>query len=108
MRAKEQGKTAARVAAEVVLRDVSMSYPALEHPLNDPGDTPMLHHCIVHERDVRGMIARQHQIISLVDITRVRGGKVDVLDVFLDGEWLEIEGRLDEFVVLWEQAKAAR
>jgi len=67
----------------------------------------MLYDCIVHERDARGLTVRQHQTISLVDITRIRGGRVDVVEVLLDGDWLEIEAKFDEFRLTWERAKAA-
>lgn len=107
VRGKAEGKTAARVAAEVVLRDVSMFDEAINLPLDGQGDNSMLlHQCIVHERSARGIVTRQHQTISLVDISRIRGGRVDVVEVFLDGEWMEIEGKFDEFKVIWERAKA--
>jgi hypothetical protein len=102
------GKTGARVAAEIVLRDLSMSEPFLDSVPTDQGDTRMLlHDCVVHERDARGMFSRQYQTLSLVDIKRIRGGRVGVFEVFIDGEWLEVEGKIDEFRSIWEQAKAA-
>src|SRR5688572_26229592 len=102
-RAKTEGKTAARVAAEVVLRDVSMSTAPIAPVPDDEGDQSMLlHECIVHERDPRGLFSRQYQTLSLVDITRIRGGKVGLVDVRLDGEWLEIEGDFEEFKAKWE------
>jgi|JI10StandDraft_1071094.scaffolds.fasta_scaffold108530_2 hypothetical protein len=68
----------------------------------------LLHECIVHERDARGVIQRQYQTISLVDVTRIREGRVRVVEVRLGGEWLEIESNLDDFRLLWERAKVAR
>ena len=66
----------------------------------------MVYQCVVHEPTGRGMFAREQQTISLVDITRIRGGRVDVVDVFLDGRWMEIEAKFDDFKLLWEGAKA--
>lgn len=103
-RGRDTGKTAARVAAEVVLQDLSMAEP-LELQPQDGGDFMLVHNCVVHERDRGGMISRQHQSLSLVDITRIRGGRVDVFEVFLGGDWLVVEGRFDEFKVIWENAK---
>jgi len=61
--------------------------------------------CIVHESTRDGMFAREQQTISLLDITRIRGGRADLVDVFLGGRWLEIEGDFDAFKKLWERAK---
>lgn len=103
--ARAAGKTAARIAVEIVVRDIGMSTQPLETQLNVEGDTTVLHQCIVHEPTRPGMFAREHQTISLLDVTRIRGGKATVLDVFLGGRWLEIEGDFDAFRKLWETAK---
>jgi hypothetical protein len=105
-RARDVGKTAARVAAEVVLRELSLFEPISELQLME-GQRKMVHQCIVHERDSRGMISRQYQAISLLDITRIRSGRSDVVEVFIGGVWLEIEAKIDEFQATWEQAKAS-
>jgi nucleoside phosphorylase len=69
----------------------------------NPPASPSRLECIVHEPTDRG-IAREHQVISLVDITRIRGGRADVVEVELNGRWLVIEARFDDFKVLWESA----
>lgn len=100
------GKTAARVAAEAVLRSISVPNDVLEAPLQEKGDSSMLlHQCVVHERTARGVFSRQYQTICLLDVTRIRGGRADVLEIHLGGEWIEIEGKFDEFQTIWVRAK---
>lgn len=67
----------------------------------------LLHQCIVHQRNARGMISRQHQTISLLDVTRIRSSRTDVVEINLAGEWIEIEGQPDEFQTIWARAKGA-
>ena len=65
----------------------------------------LLHQCVVHERTARGVFSRQYQTICLLDVTRIRGGRADVLEIHLGGEWIEIEGKSDEYQTIWVRAK---
>jgi len=60
---------------------------------------------IIHEPDGRGGFARERQTISLVDITRIRNARGDVVEAYLDGGWIEIEEQPEEFRRKWEAAK---
>ena len=68
--------------------------------------SPLRLECIVHEPTARG-IAREHQVISLLDITRIRGGRADVVEIELNGRWLVIEARFEDFKLLWERVTGA-
>lgn len=62
--------------------------------------------CIVHEPTGPGTFAREHQTISLLDVTRIKGGRIGVVGVCLGGRWIDVEGDIEVFRQIWQAARA--